>query len=166
MCSWPLHHLDIKIYLTLIGVLLLVTYFCPTFWNSMDFQASLSFTISQSCLKLLSIQSVMLSNHFILCCPLLLLPSILPSIRVFSNKSAFTSGVQSAGTSASASVLPIKIQGWFRIGLTGLISLLSKRLSGVFSSTTIQKHRGVLLCCYSFHCCLSLSIIVGEREWK
>ena len=52
-------------------------------------QAPLSFTISQSLLKLMSSQSVMLSNHVILCCPLLLLPSILPSIRVYSNESNF-----------------------------------------------------------------------------
>ena len=51
-------------------------------------QASLSFTISQNLLKLMSIESEMPSNHFILCCPLLLLPSIFPSIRVFSNESA------------------------------------------------------------------------------
>ena len=51
------------------------------------FEASWSFTISLSLLKLMSIESVMLSNHFILCCPLLLLPSIFPSIRVFSNES-------------------------------------------------------------------------------
>ena len=51
-------------------------------------QASLSFTVSQSLLKLLSIESVMPCNHFILCCPLLLLPSIFPSIRVFSNELA------------------------------------------------------------------------------
>ena len=50
-------------------------------------QASLSFTISQSLLKFMSIEFVILSNHLILCCPLLLLPSIFPSIRVFSNKS-------------------------------------------------------------------------------
>ena len=51
-------------------------------------QASLSSTISWSLLKLMSKESVMLPNHLILCCPLLLLPSILPSIRVFSNESA------------------------------------------------------------------------------
>ena len=51
-------------------------------------QASLSFTVSQNLLKLMSIESVMPSNHLILCCPLLLLPSIFPSIRVFSNESA------------------------------------------------------------------------------
>ena len=52
-------------------------------------QASLSFTVSQSLLRLMSIELVMLSNHLILCCPLLLLPSIFPSIRVFSNESVF-----------------------------------------------------------------------------
>ena len=72
-------------------------------------QASLSFAISQSLLKLMSIESVMPSNHLILCRPLLL-PSIFPSIKVFSNESA-TSGGQSTGASASASVLPMNIQG-------------------------------------------------------
>ena len=51
-------------------------------------QASLSITNSQSLLKLMSIELVMPSNHLILCCPLLLLPSVFPSIRVFSNESA------------------------------------------------------------------------------
>ena len=70
-------------------------------------QASLSFTISWSLLKLMSIESVMPSNHLILCCPLLLLPSVFPSIRVFSNQSA----LHIRWTSASASVLPMNIQG-------------------------------------------------------
>ena len=61
------------------------------------------------------------SNHLILCRPLLLLPSIFPT-RVFSN---FTSGSQNIGTSASESVLPMNIQGWFPLGWTNLI-LLSK----------------------------------------
>ena len=74
-------------------------------------QASLSITNSQSLLKLMFIQSVMPSNHLILCCPLLLLPSIFPRIRVFSNeKFSFASGGQSIGVSASASVLPVNIQ--------------------------------------------------------
>ena len=69
-------------------------------------QASLSFTISQSVLKLMSIESVMPSNHLILSCPLLLLLSIFPSIRVFLSW-LFTSGGQSIGASASAPVLPM-----------------------------------------------------------
>ena len=75
-------------------------------------QASLSFTISQSLLKLMSIESGMPSNHLILCRPLLLLPSAFPSIRVFFPVSQFfTAGGQSIGASASASVLPVNIQG-------------------------------------------------------
>ena len=82
-------------------------------------QLSLSSTVSQSLLKLMSIESVMPSNHLILCHPLLLLPSILRSIRVFSNESLFTPGGQSIGISASASVLPMGIQHWFPLRLTG-----------------------------------------------
>ena len=85
-------------------------------------QASWSFTISLSLLKFMAIELVMLSNLFILCCPLLLLFSFFPSTRVFSNELLLASSGQSIG--ASASVLPKNIQGWFRIGLTGLISLL------------------------------------------
>ena len=72
-------------------------------------QASLSCTISQSCLKLMSIELVMPSSHLILC-PLLFLPSIFPSIRVFSNESALCIRWQSTGASASASVLPMNTQ--------------------------------------------------------
>ena len=67
-------------------------------------EASLSNTNSQSLLKLISIKSVMPSKNLILCCPLLLLPSIFPSIRVFSNDQLFTTGGQSIGVSASTSV--------------------------------------------------------------
>ena len=95
-------------------------------------QASLSFTISQSLLKLMSIESVMPSNHLVLCCPLLLLPSV---------SRLFTSGGLSIGALASASVLLMNIQGWFPLGLTGLIPLLSKGPSRVFSNTTVQKHQ-------------------------
>ena len=72
-------------------------------------QASLSIINSQSLLKLMSIESVMPSNNLILWLPLLLLPSIFPSIRVFSVSQFFTSGGQSIGVSASASVLPMNI---------------------------------------------------------
>ena len=109
-------------------------------------QASLSFTISLSLLKLMLIELAMPSNHVILCCPLLFLPSVFPSIRVFSSVSRlFASGGQSIRASASGSVLPMNIQGWFSLGLTGLTSLLSKRLSRVFSSTTFQKHQFLVL---------------------
>ena len=89
-------------------------------------QSSLSFTVSWSLLKLMYIDSVMLSNHLTLCQPLFLLPSIFPSITVFSNESAFWIKCQSIGASVSASVPPMNIQGWFPLGLTGLISWLSK----------------------------------------
>ena len=94
-------------------------------------QASLSITNSQSLLKLMCIKSVMPSNF---CRPLLILPSVFPSIRIFSNESALCiRWPKSIGVSASASVLPVNIQDWFPLGLTGLISLQSKELSKVFS---------------------------------
>ena len=104
-------------------------------------QATLSITISQSLFRLWSIGSVVPSSYLILSCPLLLLLSIFPHIRVFPLSQLLESGTgQSTGTSASASVLPMNIQGSFPLGLTGLI-LLSKGLSRIFSSTTIQKHQ-------------------------
>ena len=99
----------------------------------------LSFTISQSLLKLTSIELVMPSSHLVLCSPLLLLPSVFPSIRAFLVSWLFTSGGQSID--ASASVLPMNIHDWSPLGLTGLISLQSKGLSRVFSNTTVQKHQ-------------------------
>ena len=105
---------------------------CATPWTAAR-QASLCFTITLSLLKLMSIESVMPSNHLILCHTLLLLPSVFPSIRVLSNELALHIGSQNIGASASASILPVNIQGWFPLGLTGLISLLSKGLSRVFS---------------------------------
>ena len=101
---------------------------------------SSSSTITWSLLRFISIESMILSNHLILCHPLLLLPSIFTIIRVFSNESALHIRWQSIGASTSATVLPMDIQGWFPLGSTGLISLLSKGLSRVFSSTTIWKH--------------------------
>ena len=101
-------------------------------------QAPLSITNSRSLLKLMSIKSVMPSNHFILCSPLLLLPSIFPSIRSFPMSQFFASCGQSVGASAGPSVFPMNIQS---IGLTGWISLQSKGLSRVFSNTTVQKHQ-------------------------
>ena len=100
-------------------------------------QAFLFITNSQSLLKLMSIESLMPSNHLTLCRPFLLLPSIFPGFRVFPVSWLFTSGVQSIGASASASVLPLNIQGWFPLGLTGLIFLQSKGLSRVFSNTAV-----------------------------
>ena len=104
-------------------------------------RASLSFTISWSLLKLMSIESVMPFNHLVLCHSFLFLLLIFPSIRVFSNESALRISGQSTGASASASVPSKNIQDWFPWGLTGLTSLLSKGLSRVFSNTIVQKHQ-------------------------
>ena len=103
-------------------------------------QASLSITNSRSSLKLMSTESVMSSNNLILCYPLLLCLQSFPASGSFQMSQFFASGGQSIGASASASALPINIQGWFPLGLTGLISLLSKGLSRVFSTTTVQKY--------------------------
>ena len=90
-------------------------------------------TNSWSLLKLMSIESVMPSNHLILFHPLLLLPSIFPELGSFPMSQFFALSGQSIGASASASVLSMNIQDWFPLGLTGLISLQSKGLSRVFS---------------------------------
>ena len=121
-----------------------VTQLCLTLWTLWPIarQASLSLTISESLRKFMSIASVMPSSHLILCCPLLFLPSIFPSIRVFSNELALhIRWPNIRGASSLASVLPMSIQGLFPLGLAGLISLLFKGLSRVFFSTTIQKHQ-------------------------
>ena len=78
-------------------------------------QASLSF-ISQILLKLMSIESVRPSNHLALCCPLLLMPSIFPSIRAFLRSQLFAWGGQSIGFSASTSVPPMNTQDWSPLG--------------------------------------------------
>ena len=137
-------------------------------WSTAS-QASLSITSSGSLPKLMSIESVIPSNHLILSHPFLLLPSIFPSIKglfkwvsslhqvakvldfplqhqsfpasgSFPMSQFFVTGGQSIGASASASVLPMNIQDWLPLGLTDVISLLSKGLSRVFSNTTVQKH--------------------------
>ena len=128
---------------TLVSQFTSVTLSCPTFCDPMDCN-TLGFPVlinSWSLLNLMSIQLVMPSNHLILCRPLLLLSSIFHSIRSFPMNQFFTSGGPSIGVSASASVLPRNIQDWFPSGLTGLISLLSKGLSRVFSNTPVQKHQ-------------------------
>ena len=105
-------------------------------------QASLSITSPWSLPKLMSIESVMPSNHLILCHPLLLAPSIIPSIRIFSNESAFCiRWPKYWRVSALALFLPKKSQGQSPSEWTGWISLQSKGLSRVFSNTTLQKHQ-------------------------
>ena len=94
-------------------------------------QASLSITNSQSLLKLISIESVMPSNHLILGHRLLLPPQSFPASGSFLVGLFFTSGGQTIGVSASTSVLPMNIQDWFPLGWTGWISLQSKGLSSI-----------------------------------
>ena len=104
-------------------------------------QASLSITNSWSSLKFMSIELVMPSNHLILCHPLLLLLQSFPASGSFPMSQFFASGGRSIRVSSATSVLPMNIQDWFPLGLTGLISLQSKRLSRVFSNITVQKHQ-------------------------
>ena len=113
-----------------------------TLWTAAC-QASLSFTISWSLLKFMSIESVMLSISslaapFSFCLPFSPISQSFPVIHLFA------SGDQSIGAPALVSVLPMNIQGWFPLGLTGLTSLLSKELSRVFSSTIIWNHQFVV----------------------
>ena len=115
---------------------------CPNLWDPMNWcTPGLSVLHYLWVCPNMSTESMMPSNPLILCGPLLLPPSIFPSIRVFSMSQFFALGGQSIGASASASVLPMNIQGWFPLRLTGLISLLCKGLSRVFSSTTVRKHQ-------------------------
>ena len=103
-------------------------------------QASLSMTNSRSLLKLMSFDLMMLSNHLILCRPLFLLPSIFPSIRVFSNESVLCIRRPKYWSFSFNIVLPMNIQDWSPLGWTGWMSLPSKGLSRVFSNATVQKH--------------------------
>ena len=103
-------------------------------------QVSLSFTNSWSPPKPMSIESVMhpaISSSVV---PFSFCPQSFPASGSFQMSQLSTSGGQSIGVSASASVLPMKIQDWFPLGWTGWISLHSKGLSRVFSNTTVQKH--------------------------
>ena len=112
-----------------------------SFWpQGLQHARHLSFTISWSLVKLMSIESVMPSNHLVLCYPFLLLPSVFLPSGSFLMSQVFSSGGQNIGASASASVLPLNIQDWFPLRLTGLIFLLSKGLSRVFFNITVQKH--------------------------
>ena len=120
-----------------------VTQLCPTLCDPMTAacQASLSLTIPRSLPKFMFIASVMPSSYLILWCPLLLLPSIFSSIRDFSNESSVHIRWPKYWNFSFIISLPVNIQGWSPLRLTGLISLLSKRLSGAFSSTTVRRHQ-------------------------
>ena len=109
------------------------------------YQASLSFTISQSLLRLMSIELVMQSNHLILVILFFSCLQSFPASGSFPVSEFFASGGQSIGASASTSVLPMNIQSWFPLGLIGLISLQSKWLSKVSSNTTVLKYQLVIM---------------------
>ena len=102
-------------------------------------QAFLSFTISQSLLKLMSVELMMPSNHLALCCLFSSCLQSFPASGSFQMSQFFASGGQSIR--ASASVLSMNIQDWFLLRLTGLSSLQSKGLSRVFSGTSIRRHQ-------------------------
>ena len=131
-CSWAFQFSSVQL-LTRVQLI-------ATPWTAAC-QASLSITTSRSPHKPKSIESVMPSNHLILCHPLLLLHSNLSQHQgLFPVSQLFTSGGQSIGVSASTSVLPMNTQDWFPLGWIGWISLQSKGLSRVFSNNTVQKH--------------------------
>ena len=109
-------------------------------------QASLSITNSWSLLKLMSIELVMPCRHLVLCHPLLFLPSIFPSIRVFSNESSLCIKWPKYWSFSFSISPPVNIQDWFPLGLPGLISLQSKWLSRIFCNTAVQKHQ-----CFDTH---------------
>ena len=104
-------------------------------------QASLFITKSQSLPKLMSIESVMPSNHLILCHLLLLLPSVFPSIRVFSNELDLHIRWTNYWSFSFNMIPSNEHQDWFPLGWTGWISLQSKGLSRVFFNSTVQKHQ-------------------------
>ena len=119
-----------------------VTQLCPTLCDPVDCSIS-GLPVHQQLLELAQthVHWVGDATHLILCCPLLLLSSIFPASGSFPMSQLFTLSGQNIEASASTSVLPMNIQNWFSLGLTGLISLQSKGLSVVFSSTTVQKHQ-------------------------
>ena len=128
--------------LSLVIVVQLFSYarLLATLWTA-ECKASLSFTISWSLLKFTSIESVMPGNNLILCCPFSFCPQSFPASGAFSVSWLFPLGGQSIGALASASVFPMNIHNGFPLGLTGLIFLLFKGFSRVFSSTTAGKHQ-------------------------
>ena len=104
-------------------------------------QACLSITNSWSLLKLMSIESLMPSNHLILCCPLLLLPPIFPSIRVFSNESSLHNRWPKYWSFSFCISLSNEYSGLISFRMDWLDLLAVKELSRVFSNTTGQKHQ-------------------------
>ena len=138
--------------------LLTCVWLFPTLWTTAC-QASLSFTISLSLLKFMSLELVLLSNHLILSCP-----SSDPTLNIsqdqgfFLKCQLFASGGQSIRTSVPASVLPVNIQVWFPLGWTGWISMLSKGLSSLLQHHSLKA--SVLQCSAFF------MIQLSQDYWK
>ena len=120
-----------------------VAQLCLTLWDSMDCSMpGFSLTISRSLLRFMSVESIMPSDHLILCCPLLFLPSVFPSIRIFSNELALHTKWPNYW-SFSFSISPPNEYSElisFRIDWLDLLAVQGT-LSRVFSSTTVQKHQ-------------------------
>ena len=152
---------------TVCKLLLLLPSSCPVVSDSLQphglagHHASLSTTSSQSLPKFMSIALVMPSTHLILWHPLLLLPSIFPSIRDFSNELALCIDDQNTGTSASPSILPASIQGWFPLKSTCLISLLSKNFHESSPEPQFEDINSLTFCLL---CGPSLTTVRDQRE--
>ena len=121
----------------------LVAQSCLTLCDPMDYSSPGSSVLHYllELLKLMCVELMMPFNHLILCCPFSSCLQSFPASRSFPVSRLFTKGGQSVGASGSASVLPMYIQDLFPLGLTGLISLLSRGLSRVFFSSTVGKHQ-------------------------
>ena len=141
-------HLPVRLLIQFSSVQLLSrVWLFTTPWTEVH-QASLSITNSQNLLKFMPIELVMPSNHSGLCHPFSSCLQSFPASGSFLRTQFLASAGQSIGVSFSTSVLPMNIQDWFPLGLTGLISLQSKGLSRVFSNTTVQK--ASILWCSAF----------------
>ena len=166
MCIFPL---DIHWLQTIFKVVVVVHLIrhIPLFvtpWTAAH-QAPLSFTISWSLLKLMSIVPMITSNHLILCPTFSSCLQSFPATGSFTMSWLFASDSQSIGDSASASVLPMNIQGWYPLGLTDLISLLSKGLSRLFSNTTVWKHQFFNIQCSLWPNCTSGWMLFYVLRW-
>ena len=140
-----------------------------TLWTAAR-QVSLSFTSSQSLLKVMSIESVMPSNHFVLCCPLLLLSSVFPSIRVFSSELALHIKWPKYW-SFSFSISPSnEYSGLISFRIDWFIFLQSQGLSRVFFNTTVWK--ASILWCSAFlmaqlsHPYMTTGKIIALTRWN
>ena len=124
------------------GCCCLVALLCPTLYDPMDCSTPDLPVPHHLPVCPSSCSLVMLFSYLILWCPLLpFCPQSFPASETFPTSHLFTSDDQNPGASASESVFPVNIQGWSPLKLTGLISLMSRGLSGVFSSTTVRRHQ-------------------------